>query len=86
MLAYPSLCRKAVQALGTLDLGSGGAFLSVDTSIQVVDGDGTPSATYAWVHAYRDEPVFVAGLWEATKQLLPQHGGVSWALGAQGGV
>ena len=28
------------------------------------------NATYGWVHAYRDEPVFVTGLWELTKAHL----------------
>ena len=27
------------------------------------------NASYAWVHAYRDEPVFVTGLWTTTKAL-----------------
>ena len=32
------------------------------------------NASYAWVHAYRDEPVFVTGLWEHTKRFLDARG------------
>ena len=32
------------------------------------------NASYAWVHAYRDEPVFVAGLWETTAAFLRAEG------------
>jgi len=32
------------------------------------------NATYAWIHAYRDEPVFVTGLWEATASFLDAMG------------
>ena len=28
------------------------------------------NASYAWVHAYRDEDVFVTGLWEETAAFL----------------
>ena len=28
------------------------------------------NASYAWIHAYRDEAVFVTGLWEATQHFL----------------
>ena len=27
-------------------------------------------ATYGWVHAFRDDPMFVTGLWETTASYL----------------
>ena len=28
------------------------------------------NATYGWIHAYRDDPLFVTGLWETTRAFL----------------
>ena len=47
MLLYPSLCRKAVQALGFIDLGSAGEYLKVDLSVQTRKDDGSVEGTYA---------------------------------------
>ena len=32
------------------------------------------NASYAWIHAFRDEQVFVTGLWERTKKFLEAKG------------
>ena len=32
-------------------------------------------ASYGWLHAYRDEDVFVTGLWETTRRFLRDEGG-----------
>ena len=32
------------------------------------------NASYAWIHAYRDDPMFVTGLWEETKAFLTARG------------
>ena len=32
------------------------------------------NASYAWIHAYRDEPVFVSGLWEHAAAFLAAEG------------
>ena len=34
----------------------------------------TANASYAWIHAYRDEAVFVTGLWATTKAFLDAEG------------
>ena len=49
MLIYPSLCRKAVQMLGRVELGSAGEFLNVDKSVRVSDASGNVVDTYATV-------------------------------------
>ena len=43
---------------------------TADPFVQVEDAN----ASYAWIHAYRDEQVFVTGLWEATKVCADGHG------------
>ena len=42
----------------------------VDPFIQL----DTANASYAWIHAFRDEPVFVTGLWDTTARFLLQEG------------
>ena len=32
------------------------------------------NATYAWIHAFRDEPLFVTGLWDLTRDFLRARG------------
>ena len=49
---YPSLCRKAVQALGRLDLGSAGVVLTVDASVRVADAQGRADGRYATLQPF----------------------------------